>query len=220
MSDPLSLTTEEWAALLATLGLPEPLGISLLDPDDPVGPAALSMATRSLLGRELLTLDGGDDDIHPQLARLILALCDAEEIVAVTLARPGVITTLAWYAIDGTGVAVFVDPFGNVKLEMAPAAEVVDQARRALADLRATTPAYAQHPVEPAALREVFDALSADEPRPVRLALSGEQHEVELLGTVRGYTQIDQTVTTETVLVVGSPGADPGLSTATVRLLC
>jgi hypothetical protein len=204
----LSFTTEEWAAVVSALEVPQPLGLDLVlgEPDGETDSAALEYGARSLLGRGMFDPADSDNDVHPLLVRLLLALLEAEEIVLVSTAYPGMTSTYGWYVVGAWGVAMSQDPFTNLRFRVAPAAEVIAQAQQSLASFRPATPAREQYPIDLGDLRPVVAALaSAEGPAPV-LEAGPATRSISFLSTVRSWTRDGADVEESGVLVVGLDG--------------
>jgi hypothetical protein len=204
----LSFTTEEWAAAIAALELPEPLGLDGITgpPDGEPDSAALAVGARSLLGRGLFDPSDSDRDVHPLFVGLLLALLEAEEVVVVTTAYPGATTTNGWYVVGATGVSMSQDPLTNLRFRVAPANEVIAQAKDTFAQLATAAPAREQYPVEPSDLRAVLESLTGeDQPSPV-LRTGGTSRPVSFLASIRGWTREGQDVVESSLFAVGLTG--------------
>jgi hypothetical protein len=204
----LSFTTEEWAAVVSALEIPEPLGLDLIAGlgDGAANPAGAEYGVRSLLGRGLFDPADSAADVHPLLVRLLLALLEAEEIVLVATAYPGTTTAHGWYVVGDVGVAMSQDPFTNLRFRVAPADDVIAQAKQALAALRPVTPAREQYPIDPADLRAVVQGL-ADPEGPAPMVQTGTaSRPVSFLSTVKSWTREGTDVEESGVLVVGLDG--------------
>lgn len=200
MAYTLSFTTEEWSAAVTALELPEPLGLDgIAGPD----PAALAVGGRSLLGRGLFDPSDTEHDVHPLLVGLLLALLEAEEVVVVDTAYQGATTTNGWYVVGATGVSMSQDPFTNLRFRLAPADEVVAQAKQALAGLAPAAPAREQYAVDPADLRAVLTAFTGDESSAAVLKTGATSRAVSFLAHVRGWTRDGSDVLESGLMVVG-----------------
>lgn len=208
MAYTLSFTTEEWAAVVSALEIPQPFGLEFVlgAADEETDGGALAYGARSLLGRGMFDPADADNDVHPLLVRLLLALLEAEEIVLVSTAYPGTTSTYGWYVVGAWGVAMSQDPFTNLRFRVGPADEVIAQAKQTLATLRPATPAREQYPIDPADLRAVVAALgTADGPAPVLQAGSASRP-ISFLSSVRSWTRDGADVEESGLLVVGLDG--------------
>lgn len=205
MAYSLSFTTEEWAATMAALALPSPLGLDDVTGEAGVEPdeATLAVGARSLLGRGLFDPSDSDNDVHPLLVRLLLALLEAEEVVVVNTAYPGATTMHGWYVVNEIGVAMSQDLFTNLRFRVAPAEDVVAQAKQTLGSLAPATPAREQHPVTPDDLRAVLTALTGDAGSAPSLRTGTVSRPVSYLANVRGWTRDGSDVAEASLLVVG-----------------
>jgi hypothetical protein len=201
----LSLTQDEWAALLALVDLAEPPGVMTIDRTAPADADRLASGARSLVGRGLVNvdLDASDDDLHPFVVALLNALFDAEETVSVTVAYSGVLTSCAWYAIGDTGIVFLYDEFANLKFEIAPLADVVERATGFLSSLTPTLRSSSQLPLEVASLWSMLSTLT--EGGTPSLAIGTQSRRVDSLGAVTGWVRHDSESTEETVMFVALP---------------
>jgi len=201
----LSFTTEEWAAAVSALELPEPLGLDGVAgaPGEPDA-AALAIGARSLLGRGLFDPADTEHDVHPLLVGLLLALLEADEVVMVDTAYQGATTTNGWYVAGPAGVSMSQDPFTNLRFRVAPADEVIAQARQAFAALASANPAREQYPVDPAGLRAVLTAFAGDGEQPApTLPTGATARPVSFLANIRGWTRDGEDVAESGLMVVG-----------------
>ena len=205
MAYTLSFTTEEWAAAVSALELPEPLGLDGVagaaggEPDA----AALAVGARSLLGRGLFDPADTEHDVHPLLVGLLLALLEADEVVMVDAAYPGATTTNGWYVAGPAGVSMSQDPLTNLRFRVAPAEDVIAQAQQTLRALVPSAPAREQYPVEPDDLRAVLTALTGGEQQAPTLKTGATSRPVSFVANVRGWTRDGEDVTESGLLVVG-----------------
>ncbi len=199
MSDQLSLTPEELLALLATLGLPEPVGLDLAGE---VTQEALDLGMRSLIGRGLLD-PGADPDVHPHVAQILVVLLDADEIVAISVARSRTLIRAVFYAFGDVGLCASVDELGNVHLELAPAEAAVEQARAALEALRTREPVPEQYAVTAEDAKAALQQLLNGQPASLPLGSSAAAATVDLAGTVQGWAVTEDGLEREAVVVVG-----------------
>jgi hypothetical protein len=202
MSDYVSLTTEEWSALIATLGLPEPVCVGLALPGGDSD--QIDLGLRSLLGRGLLAPGAGDDDVDPLVSRLLVGMLEAEEVLSICVALAGSVTRRTWFANGDTGIATLIDELGNIRLEIAPLEAVCDVARSYLTSLRSSAPGSEQYALDLASLEVALRNVQHGEPAELGVTASRPMS-VDMVGSVESWVADGDHLNGEVVVVVGLP---------------
>jgi len=202
MPDYVSLTAGEWSALLATLQLPEPVGVGLSLPDEES--EAVDLGLQSLLGRGLLAPGASDADVDPLVARLLVVMLDAEEVLSICVATAGSVTRRSWFVIGETGVAALVDELGNIRLELAPLDAVAVVAKSYLSALRSGSPGSEQYPLDLASLEAALGRLQNGQSAELGESAAGTVS-VDMVGSVEAWIADGDRLTGEALVVVGLP---------------